>query len=187
MPADHSETGSTAIHLVDLHDVVDFADALATFAEQALLVSERLFLLLGFGRRLLTVQLYFVVNLSLRRKQLGREIKWDARFCFCLVKCQPLAQQFIELRKPASQILHRLRFKREQLAIRERLYRRRTWRSVQDRQFTKEITLAIKREIAFLSVDSGEGSRSSFLKYVEGPGVVALTNNQIAFFDCDRF
>src|SRR2546430_11971205 len=86
MPADHSETGSTAIHLVDLHNVVDFADPLATFAEQALLVSERLFLLLGFGRRLLTVQLHFVVNLCLRRKQLGREIKWDARFCFCLVK-----------------------------------------------------------------------------------------------------
>ncbi len=72
------------------------------------------------------------------------------------------------------------------MAIRECLYRRRAGRSVQNGQFTKKITLAIKREIAFLSVDSGEGSRSSFLKYVEGPGVVSLPNDQIAFFDCDR-
>ncbi len=33
MPADHSETGRTAIHLVDLHNMVDFADPLAALAE----------------------------------------------------------------------------------------------------------------------------------------------------------
>ena len=65
MSADHSEAGRTAIHLIDLHDVVDFADALAAFSEEAVLVSERLFFLVRLGRRLFTVQLHFVMNLCL--------------------------------------------------------------------------------------------------------------------------
>ena len=63
MPADHSETCGTAIHLVDLHDVIDLSNALAVLAEQTSLVGERLFLAievlenLGVRRGLLAVEL----------------------------------------------------------------------------------------------------------------------------------
>ena len=33
MPADHSQTGGATIHLVDLHDMIDFAQALRPFSE----------------------------------------------------------------------------------------------------------------------------------------------------------
>ena len=73
-------------------DVIDLADALAAFPKQTLLVCERLFFALASLRRLLTVQLHFVVHLRFRRKQFGREIERNSRFRFRLVKCEPLAQ-----------------------------------------------------------------------------------------------
>ena len=85
MPADHPETCRATIHFVDLHQVVDFADALAAFAEQALLVGERIFFFFGFGVRPFTVQFHFVLHLCLRRKQFRCEIKRNTRFCFCLI------------------------------------------------------------------------------------------------------
>ena len=85
MPADHPQTGSATIHFVDLRDVVDFADALAAFAEQALLIGEWLFFFFHLGRRLFTIQFNFVLYLCLRRKQFRREIKRNTRFCFCLI------------------------------------------------------------------------------------------------------
>src|SRR5437762_1073258 len=75
MPADHSETGCTTIHLVDLHDVVDFTDSLSAFAEQALLVSEGSFFIFGPGWRMFTVQLNLVMYLCFGRQQFCREIK----------------------------------------------------------------------------------------------------------------
>src|ERR1041385_5129661 len=51
VPADHAQTGGTAIHLIDLHDVIDFSEALAVFAEQTSLVGERLFPAIGILER----------------------------------------------------------------------------------------------------------------------------------------
>ncbi len=133
IPADHSETGCTTIHLVDLHHMIDFADALAAFPKQTALVCERLFFVFAIGWGLLAIQLHLVLHVRFRGQQFGREVKGDACFCFCLVKREAFAQQFIELGKPASQVLHRLRFQREQLAICECFHGRRARRSVQDR------------------------------------------------------
>src|SRR5262245_62141365 len=89
--ADHSEAGSSAIHLVDLHDVIDLAEAFTAFAEQASLFGERLFLVIDFLRdvgvltRLLAVELHFIVHLCFSREQFGREIEWNTRFGLCLI------------------------------------------------------------------------------------------------------
>ena len=85
MPAHHPQTRRAAIHFIDLHDVVDFSDALAAFAEQTLLVRERIFFFFDLGARLFTDQFYFVLHLCLRRKQFRCEIKRNTRFCFCLI------------------------------------------------------------------------------------------------------
>ena len=90
--ANHSETSCTAIHFIDLHDVVDFTDALAAFAEQSLFVRKGSFCVLGFGRRTLAIQLNLVLHLRFRRQQFGREIKRNACFFFGLVKCETLTQ-----------------------------------------------------------------------------------------------
>ena len=177
IPADHSETGCATIHLVDLHDVVDFADSLSAFAEQALLVSEGSFFIFGPGWRMFTIQLNLVVDLCFGRQQFGREIKRNTRFGFRLIKREPFAHEPIEFRKPSPQVLHGLGFKREQLAICECLDGGRTRRAVQDRQFTEKVTLAIKREIARLSVDSSKGPRASLLHYVKRTGIVSFTDN----------
>src|SRR5207237_3886285 len=51
--ADHPEACRAAVHLVDLQNMIDFADALAAFAKQPALVLERLFFS-GFARSLLS-------------------------------------------------------------------------------------------------------------------------------------
>ena len=92
IPANHSETGRAAIHLVDLLDVVDLADALAAFSETV-----RAHPRTGSSsssvsaRRLLAIELHFVLHLRFRRQQFGREIKRNTRFRFGLVKREPLA------------------------------------------------------------------------------------------------
>ena len=89
--ADHSEAGGTAIHLVDLHDMIDLSEAFAALAEQASLVGERLFLAIGLRWGLLTVELHFIVYLCFGREQLRREIERNTRLGFCLIKGEPLA------------------------------------------------------------------------------------------------
>jgi hypothetical protein len=64
-----------------------------------------------------TIQLNLVVDLCFSRQQFGREIKRNTRFGFRLIKREPFAHEPIEFRKPSPQVLHRLGFKREQLAI----------------------------------------------------------------------
>ena len=85
MSADHSEAGGTAIHLVDLHDMIDLSEALAALAEQ-FAVGERLFLVIGLLRGLLAVELHFIVHLCFGREQFGREIERNTRLGFCLIK-----------------------------------------------------------------------------------------------------
>jgi hypothetical protein len=95
--ADHSEASRPAIHLVDLHDVIDLAETFAALSEQASLVGERLFLAievlrdLGVLSWLLAVELHFIVHLCFSREQFGREIEWDTRFGLRLIAGQPLA------------------------------------------------------------------------------------------------
>src|SRR5262245_58541955 len=83
--ADHSEAGGTAIHLVDLHDVIDLSEAFAMFTEQTSLVSERLFLTIRLFAGLLAIELHFVVHLCFSGEQFGREIERNTRLCFCLI------------------------------------------------------------------------------------------------------
>ena len=92
VPADYCQASRTAIHLVDLQDMIDFPDTLAAFAKQTTLIRERLFFALDLARRLLTIQLHFVVHLRFRRKQFGCEIERNTRFRFCLIESEPLAQ-----------------------------------------------------------------------------------------------
>src|SRR5262245_39830499 len=106
MSTDHSETCGTAIHLVDLHDMVDLSEAFATLAEQAAFIRKRLSLTIGLLRRLLTVELNFIVHLRFRREHLACEIEWNTRLSFCLIKGEPLAQQFVEFRKSPAEILY---------------------------------------------------------------------------------
>src|SRR3954454_10475220 len=89
--ANHSEAGRTAVHLVDLHNMLDLSKALAALPEQAALVGERLFLTVGLLRSLLAVELHFVVYLCFGREQLRRKIERNTRLGFCLITGQPLA------------------------------------------------------------------------------------------------
>src|SRR4026209_2628429 len=84
--ADHSEAGGAAIHLVDLHDMIDLSDAFAVLTEQASLVGERLFLAIGLLQRLLAVELHFVVYLYFCREQFTRVVERNTGLCFCLIK-----------------------------------------------------------------------------------------------------
>ena len=83
--ADHSEAGRTAIHLVDLHDMIDLSEAFAALAEQTSLVGERLFLTIGLLRGLLAVELHFIVYLCFGREQFRRKIERNTRLGFCLI------------------------------------------------------------------------------------------------------
>src|ERR1041385_6659390 len=95
VPADHAQTGGTAIHLIDLHDVIDFSEALAVFAEQTSLVGKWLFLVVALLERLLTwllcMALHFVVHLCVGRTPFVCAIDANARFGFFLITGQPLA------------------------------------------------------------------------------------------------
>src|SRR6266853_6348433 len=68
MSADHSETGGTAIHLIDLHDMVDLSETFSALAEQTSFISKWIFLPFGLLRRLLPVELHFVVYLCCGRE-----------------------------------------------------------------------------------------------------------------------
>src|SRR5262245_25430720 len=72
MPANHCQTGCTAVHLVDLQDVMDFADAPTAFAKQSGLVRERVFRFGLAGR--LTIKLNFVVHLRFGRRSEERRV-----------------------------------------------------------------------------------------------------------------
>ena len=83
--ADHSEAGGTAIHLVDLHDMIDLSEAFVLLAEQASRIGERLFLAIGLLRGLLAVELHFIVYLCFGREKFAREIERNTRLGFCLI------------------------------------------------------------------------------------------------------
>src|SRR5919201_3613550 len=108
-------------------------------------------------------------------------------FSFCLVESEPLVKQLVEIGKPPAQSAIRFRFKRKQLTIGKRLHRCRARRAVQDRQFTEEITLAIKGEVALFSIERSKSTRFSFLQNVERAGIVSLTNDQIPFYEAGGF
>ena len=61
--------------------MIDRSEAFAALAEQASLVDERFFLTIGL-RRLLAVELYFIVYLSFGREQFAREIERNTRLGF---------------------------------------------------------------------------------------------------------
>ena len=130
IPANHPQARCAAVHLVDLHDRIDLADTLAAFAKQSGVILERKFLLMRLAGRLLAIKRNLVVHLRFGRKQLGREIKRNTRFGFRLIKRKPLAQQFIEFRKPAAQVANCRGLQRQQFAISKGLHRRRARRAV---------------------------------------------------------
>ena len=87
--------------------MIDFADALTAFAKQPALILERLFFLLDFTPRLLTIQLHLVVHLRFCRKQFCGEIERNSRLRFGLVSGKSLGQQFIEFWKMSAQVADR--------------------------------------------------------------------------------
>ena len=59
---------------------------------------------------------------------------------------------------------------------------RRARRSVQDGQLSKKIALAVKSQIAFSSVHSGECARPTFLEDVQRTSIISFANDQVSFF-----
>src|SRR5215470_4245243 len=98
MAADHPETGSATIHLVDLLDVLYPANALFSLPEVPVLVCEWIFRFLDGRFGFFLINREFVMSSDLRRKQLAREIERDARFGFSPVLGEPLFHQLRELR-----------------------------------------------------------------------------------------
>ncbi len=180
--ADHAKAGRAAIHLVDLLDVFDLADALFSLPEKAVLVREWILALGGFGRGRGLVHADLVVRCDFGRQHLGREIERHARFRFGLVLREPFLHQPAEFRVTAFQVAHRVRFEREEAAIAEGFDRSGARRAVQDREFAKEIAVAIEGEILLRAVVGMESARPSFLENEHRAGRIALPDNGVAFW-----
>ena len=123
VPADHAEAGRAAIHLVDLLDVLDLANARFPFPEKAGLVREWILAFRRWGG-LVLIDLELVMRGDLGRQHLGREIERHARFCFRLILREPFFHQLSELRITAFQVADRVGFEREKAAITEGFDRR---------------------------------------------------------------
>jgi hypothetical protein len=91
MPANHSQTGRATVHLIDLRDVLEFADAFFLFAEMPLFINEGRSLI-ALSRRLFAIERRFVMHPRFRRNQLLGKIERNARLRFRLILRQPLFQ-----------------------------------------------------------------------------------------------
>ena len=73
--ANHAQTSRTAIHFIDLRDVLEFADALLLLPEMSLVVGKRRFRALLFLDREFPIERDFVVRQRFGRNQFLREIE----------------------------------------------------------------------------------------------------------------
>ena len=99
VPANHSQTGRAAIHLVYLLNVLEAADPFLALAEESLFVCKWFRAVLAFGRGLLFVERDLVMHRGFGRKIFDRKIKRDARFRLGLILREPFRQQIFEFRK----------------------------------------------------------------------------------------
>jgi len=89
MPANHSQTGRAAIHLVDLLNVLDLADALRSFSEITVLILERFFFVFALNQLLFAVELGLVRAAGFGRKKFLTEVERNAGFSFRLINSKP--------------------------------------------------------------------------------------------------
>src|SRR5262249_49787716 len=102
VPANHSQTGRAAIHLIYLLNVLEAADPFLPLAEKSLFVCKWFRAVLAFlalRRGLLFVERDLVMHRGFSRKIFDRKIKRDARFSLGLILREPFRQQIFEFRE----------------------------------------------------------------------------------------
>src|SRR5438477_1095012 len=92
VPANHSDTRSAAIHLVNLLEVFELPDAPLLFAKVPLLVGKGSLRVLRFFDREFSVKRDFVVRQSFSRDEFFSKIERNPRFGFRFVLCEPFLQ-----------------------------------------------------------------------------------------------
>ena len=94
---------------------------------------------------------------------------------------QPFFQQLAEFGIALLQTAHGIRIEREKITIRICFDRSRSWRAVQNREFTKKIPIPIECEIHLRAIVLGKSAGPSLLQDVHRSRGIALSNNEIAF------
>ena len=179
MPADHAEARGTAIHLVDLLDMIDLADPLFPFPEKALSSANGAFCRPPREGAVLSTPSLSCAASSAGSISVAKSSGTRASvFAWYCASALPPA-----CRTPGSalQIADRVGFEREQTAIGDRLNGGGAGRAIQDRELAEEIAVAIESEILLRAIIGLKSTRPPFLENEHRAGRIALRMMALPF------